>query len=125
VSEAEIQDVGFKLRTAAPPIGESPAERHSRLEMVIAERLEELRGRLRDTRVVTEPFLGARPVGLNVDLGDVCFDARVGQRFSLRSLVGRVIIDRYGSHLRVLSAEEIERELAEAEASLKWRLLQE
>jgi hypothetical protein len=123
--EAGIQDVGYKLRTAASPIGETLEERHSRLEQVIASRLEELRGKLRDVRTVVEPFSGSRPIGLNVDLGDQTFDARPGQRFSLRSATGRAIIERFPSHLCELSAEQISSELAEAESALRWRLLNE
>lgn len=121
---AGIRDASDRLARPVAPPGESAEDRTRRLEALVASRLDERRGLLADTRIVVEPFSGTRPIA-NVDLGSYAFDGHPGQRFNLRNPVGRAVIQGYGEHMRDLTAEEIEAEIAEATAALRWRLLHE
>lgn len=119
--EAGFIDATSRLRVATPPPGETPAERHQRLETLIDQRLQHCRERLSNLRIVVVDFEGYRPVGLDVELDSIAFSAKKGQEFSAIGPVAPL----YPEKMRALTESEVAARLAEAESDLKWRLLNE
>jgi hypothetical protein len=118
--ESGLQDGSARLARVSVP-GGTPEERRQRIETLIADRLAAFREKLARVRIVTVAFSGYRPMGANIDLGDVPFDMEAGRELSAAGSIAQ----RYPQFVRLLSDAEMSQRMAEAEAALRWRFFHE